>query len=39
MAKLNLYFSVIRPTVTYACETWILKETRTHRIMVFERKN
>ena len=26
-AKLKLYFSVIRPVVTYACETWILKET------------
>ena len=28
-AKLKLYFSVIRPVVTYACETWILKETIT----------
>jgi hypothetical protein len=25
-AKLKLYFPVIRPVVTYACETWILKE-------------
>ena len=24
-AKLKLYFSVIRPVITYACETWILK--------------
>jgi hypothetical protein len=38
MAKLKLYFSVIRPIVTYACETWILKETITHRLMVFETK-
>jgi hypothetical protein len=38
MAKLKLYFSVIRPTVTYACETWTLKETITLRLMVFERK-
>jgi hypothetical protein len=37
-AKLKLYFSVIRPAVTYACETWILKETITNRLMVFERK-
>ena len=36
--KLKLYFSVIRPVVTYACETWILKETITNRLMVFERK-
>ena len=26
-AKLKLYHSVIRPIVTYSCETWILKET------------
>jgi hypothetical protein len=38
MAKLKLYFSVIGPIVTYACETWMLKETITHRLMVFERK-
>jgi len=37
-AKLKLYFSVIRPVVTYACETWISKETITSRLMVFERK-
>jgi len=37
-AKLKLYFSVIRPVVTYASETWILKETITNRLMVFERK-
>jgi len=38
MAKLKLYCSVIRPRVTYACETWTLKETITNRLMVFERK-
>ena len=37
-AKLKLYFSVIRPVVTYACETWILKETIINRPMMFERK-
>ena len=37
-AKLKLYFSVIRPVVTYACETWILKETITNRLMAFEWK-
>ena len=38
MAKLKLYCSVIRPVITYACETWTLKETITNRLMVFERK-
>jgi len=37
-AKLKFYFSVTRPVVTYACETWILKETTNNRLMVFERK-
>jgi len=37
-AKLKLYCSVIRPVVTYACETWTLKETITNRLMVFERR-
>ena len=36
--KLKLYWSIIRPTVTYACETWILKETIKNKLMVFERK-
>jgi len=38
MAKLKLYFSVIRQAVTYACETWILKETIINTLMVFKRK-
>ena len=38
MAKLKLYYSIIRPVVTYACETWILKETITNRLIVFKRK-
>jgi len=37
-AKLKLCLSVIRPVVTYACETWTLKETITNRLMVVERK-
>jgi len=32
MQKLKLYFLVIRPVVTYVCETWILKETITNRL-------
>jgi hypothetical protein len=26
-SKLKLYWSIIRPIVTYACKTWVLKET------------
>jgi hypothetical protein len=26
-SKLKLSWSIIRPIVTYACETWVLKET------------
>jgi 16S rRNA C1402 N4-methylase RsmH len=33
-----LYWSIIRPIVTYACETWVLKETIKNKLMVFERK-
>ena len=35
---MKLYLSVIIPVVTYACETLILKETITNRLMDFERK-
>jgi hypothetical protein len=35
---MTLYWSVIRPTVTYGCETWVLKETIKNKLMVFERK-
>jgi hypothetical protein len=28
----------MRPVVTYACETWVLKETIKIKLMVFERK-
>jgi hypothetical protein len=38
MAKLKLYLSVIIPVVTYARETWSLKETITNILMGFERK-
>ena len=26
-SKLKLYWSIIRPIVTYGCEAWVLKET------------
>jgi hypothetical protein len=38
-SKLELYWSIIRPTVTYPCEaSWVLKGTVKSKRMVFERK-
>jgi hypothetical protein len=36
-SKLKLYWSIIRPIVTYASEAWVLKETIKNKLMVFER--
>ena len=36
--KMKLCRNIIRPVVTYACETWVLKETIKNKLMVFERK-
>jgi hypothetical protein len=38
ISKFKLYWSIIRPTVTYACEVWVLKETVKNKLMIFERK-
>jgi hypothetical protein len=37
-SKLKLYGTVIRPIVTYASGTWVLKETIIQKLLVFERK-
>jgi hypothetical protein len=37
-SKLKLYRTVIRPIVTYTSETWVLKETVSQKLLVFERK-
>jgi hypothetical protein len=37
-AKMKLYWSIVRPIVTYVCETWVLKDTIKSKLMVFERK-
>ena len=34
----QLYRTVIRPIVTYASETWVLKENIIQKLLVFERK-
>ena len=36
--KIKLYWSIVRPTVTHACETWVLIKTIKNKLMVFERK-
>jgi hypothetical protein len=36
--KLKLYRTIIRPLVTYACETWTLKDKIEQILMAFERK-
>jgi hypothetical protein len=36
--KLKLYRSIVRPVVTYACETWTLKDKIEQKLMVFGRK-
>jgi hypothetical protein len=30
--KMELHWSIIRPTVTYACATWVLKETIKNKL-------
>ena len=37
-SKLKLYRTVIRPIVTYASETWVLKETSIQKLLVFKKK-
>ena len=33
-----MYKSIIRPTVTYGCETWTITVTEQKRLLVFERR-
>jgi hypothetical protein len=37
-SKLKLYWTLIRPTVTYASETLVLKENSIQKLTIFERK-
>ena len=36
--KLRMCKTLVRPAVTYACETWVLKENIKTKLRVFERK-
>jgi hypothetical protein len=33
-----MYWTLVRLMVTYACETWVLKESINQKLLVFERK-
>ena len=33
-----MYQTLVRPVVTYSCETWVLKENIKSKLKVFERK-
>jgi hypothetical protein len=37
-SKLRMYQTLVRPVVTYACETWVLKVNIKSKLRVFERK-
>ena len=37
-SKLQMYKTQARPTVTYACEMWVLKENIKTKLRVFERR-
>ena len=36
-SKLKLYWTVIKPTVVYDCETWVLKESIIQTLSICER--
>ena len=36
--RLQHYNTLIRAIITYASETWVLKENMTNKLMIFERK-
>jgi hypothetical protein len=37
-SKLRIYKTLVRPVVTYSCETWVLKENIKTKLRVFEKK-
>ena len=37
-SKLQTYKSIIRPIVTYGCESWAMTGTDQNRLLVFERR-
>jgi hypothetical protein len=37
-SKLQIYTSIIRPAVTYGCETWAVTVIEQNRLLVLERR-
>jgi len=37
-SNLRMYKTLVRPVVTYACETWVLKESIKTKLRIFESK-
>jgi hypothetical protein len=33
-----MYWTLVRPVLTYACETWVLKQSIKQKLLVFESK-
>jgi hypothetical protein len=36
--KLQIYKSIIRPTVTYGCKTWAVTVAQQNRLLAFQRR-
>ncbi|XP_055384161.1 uncharacterized protein LOC129613877 [Condylostylus longicornis] len=36
--KMKIYLTLIRPVLTYGCETWTLKANENQNLLIFERK-
>ena len=37
-SKIQIYKTIIRPAVTYGCETWVLTASGENQLYIFERK-
>jgi hypothetical protein len=37
-SKLQIYKTIVRPIVTYGCETWTMTATEQNHLLVFERR-
>ena len=37
-SKLQIHKYILRPSVTYGCETWAIAVTEKNRLLIFERR-